>query len=124
MRKLMIVAVLAAGFTVGAASSTYPHHSLSVFDYTTESTIKGTITSFVYQNPHCFLYVDVKGTDGKVVSWVIEMSAIPAMVRRGIPRSTFKPGDAVSVTINPLRSRTPGGKYVSAIAADGKTYQE
>lgn len=124
MRKLMTMPLLAFGFAIGVATPTHSHHSLSVFDYKTESTITGTVTSFVYQNPHCFLYVDVKGTDGKVTTWAIEASAIPAMVRRGIQRSTFKPGDVVSVTINPLKSGAAGGKYVSAVAADGKTYKE
>jgi hypothetical protein len=124
MRKLVTVALLAFALAIGVAAPTYSHHSLSVFDYMKESTIAGTVKSFVYQNPHCFLYVDVKGTDGKVASWVIEMSAIPAMVRRGIQRSTFKVGDQISVTINPLKSGAAGGKYVSAVAADGKTYAE
>jgi hypothetical protein len=124
MRNPINVALLAFVLAVGVATPSHSHHSLSVFDYQKESTIAGTVKSFVYQNPHCFLYVDVKGADGKVASWVIEMSAIPAMVRRGIQRSTFKVGDQISVTINPLKSGTAGGKYVSAVAADGKTYAE
>jgi spore maturation protein SpmB len=124
MRKRLTVAVIASGLALGVAASTYAHHSLTVFDYKVETTINGTVTSFLYQNPHCFLYVDVKGPDGTVTNWAIEASAIPAMVRRGIQRSTFKPGDVVSVTINPLKSGVPGGKYVSAVAADGKTYKE
>jgi hypothetical protein len=124
MRRLAIAALATIGLALTTAAPTQAHHALSVFDYTTEKTISGTVTSFVYQNPHCFLYVDVKGDDGKVVAWLIEMSAVPTMTRRGIVRSTFKTGDVVSVTINPLKSGTPGGKYVSAVAADGKTYRE
>lgn len=122
MRKSAIVALLAFGFAIGMTTPTHSHHSLSVFDYDTETTVTGTVTSFVYRNPHCFLHVAVKGEDGAVTAWAVEMSAIPAMIRRGVRKSTFKAGDTVTVTVNPMRSGDTAGKFVSAIAADGKTY--
>ncbi len=122
MRKSAVVALLALGFAIGMTTPTQSHHSLSVFDYDTETTVTGTVTSFVYRNPHCFLHVAVKGEDGAVTAWAVEMSAIPAMIRRGVRKSTFKAGDTVTVTVNPMRSGDTAGKFVSAIAADGKTY--
>ena len=122
MRKSAIVALLVLGFAIGMTAPTQSHHSLSVFNYNTETTVTGTVTSFVYRNPHCFLHVDVTGEDGTDTAWAVEMSAIPAMIRRGVRKSTFKPGDTVTVTMNPMRSGEPAGKFVSAVAADGKTY--
>ena len=122
MRKSAVVALLTLGFAIGMTTPTQSHHSLSVFDYGTETTVTGTVTSFVYRNPHCFLHVAVKGEDGAMTAWAVEMSAIPAMIRRGVRKSTFKAGDTVTVTVNPMRSGDTAGKFVSAIAADGKTY--
>jgi hypothetical protein len=39
----------------------------------------------------------------------------------GRHRSTFKPGDLVTVKINPLKDGRPGGNYTSVTTADGKT---
>jgi hypothetical protein len=69
-----------------------------------------------------FLYLDIKGQSGDVVSWAVEMSNISNMERRGIHASTFKVGDVVTIKLNPLKDGRPGGNYTSATAADGKTY--
>ncbi len=119
MKRFAAVALLVLGFAFGMTTPTQTHHSLATFDYSTETTIEGTVTSFVFRNPHCFLHLDFEGE-----AWAVEMSAIPAMIRRGVRNSTFKEGDVVTVTLNPLKSGQPGGKFVSAIAADGKTYPQ
>ena len=111
-----IAAVLA--FAGGAAA----HHSHAMFDMTREVKLTGTVTNYSYRNPHVFLYIDVKGADGAVTPWSVEMSNIANMERRGIYRSTFRIGDVVTVTVNPLDDGRPGGNYTSVTAADGKTY--
>jgi hypothetical protein len=98
------------------------HHSHAMFDMTREVAITGTVTAYAYRNPHVFLFVDVKGADGEVKNWAVEMSNIANMESRGIYLSTFKPGDAITVMLNPLRDGRPGGNYTSVIAADGKKY--
>jgi hypothetical protein len=93
-----------------------------MFDTSREVTVKGTVSSISFRNPHVFLYVDVVGDDGKPVTWAVEMSNLSNMISRGIKNSTFKPGDLVTVTVNPLKTGKPGGNYTSVIAADGKRY--
>ena len=65
----------------------------------------------------------MKGSDGNVVRWGVEMSHVENMRSRGIVQSTFKPGDVVTVKLNPLKDGRPGGNYTSVTAVDGKTYQ-
>jgi hypothetical protein len=120
-RKLATATVVAAvlmasGATLGA------HHSHAMFDMTREATITGTVTAYAYRNPHVFLFVDVKADDGTVQNWSVEMSNIANMESRGIYLSTFKPGDIITVKLNPLRDGRPGGNYTSVVAADGKKY--
>ena len=114
---LCLVAGLACSADLALA-----HHSHAMFDTSRETTITGTVTSFVYRNPHVFVYLDVKGDDGKVVNWAVEMSNISNTESRGIYASTFKAGDLVTVKVNPLRDGRPGGNYTSITAANGKTY--
>ena len=99
------------------------HHSHAMFDMTVEASITGTVTNFSYRNPHVYLYLDVKGADGVVTRWAVEMSNIENMRSRGIVASTFRVGDVVTVKLNPLKNGRPGGNYTSVTAADGTNYQ-
>ena len=120
--KKLIPALLVTALALGSQQLPAAHHSHAMFDMTREVSVTGTVTSFSYRNPHVFLYLDVKGEDGKVTPWSVEMSNISNMERRGIYRSTFKPGDVVTVKLNPLHDGRAGGNYTSVTAADGKTY--
>jgi DNA/RNA endonuclease YhcR with UshA esterase domain len=122
MRRGAVAAAIAAMLLVGT-SHIDAHHSHAMFDMTREVTITGTVTNFSYRNPHVFLHVDVRNEKGEVTSWAVEMSNITNMQGRGIYLSTFKPGDVVTVKVNPLRDGRLGGNYTSVVAADGKTYQ-
>lgn len=118
LRTLLLVAAIAI-----SDSPAFPHHSHAMFDHSIEKTITGTVTNFSFRNPHVFLYVDVKGEDGKIVNWAVEMSNLQNTMRSGIRQSTFKPGDVVTVTLNPLRDGRPGGNFTAITAVDGKTYR-
>ncbi|NOT27169.1 MAG: hypothetical protein HOP16_13810 [Acidobacteria bacterium] len=118
--KKLVPAFVATGLVLGSAPWALAHHSHAMFDTSREVTINGTVTSYVFRNPHVFLYVDVKGDNG-VQNWGVEMSNISNMERRGIYGSTFKVGDTVTVKVNPLKDGRAGGNYTSVTTADGKT---
>ena len=122
MKKTVVVTGLAIVLALSTTTLVLSHHSHAMFDHLVEVTITGTVTSFSFRNPHVFLYVDAEGEDGEVVSWAIEMSNIGNTIRRGIGGSTFKPGDVITVTMNPLKNGRFGGNFTSIATADGKTY--
>ena len=115
----LLVSVITAGFLGPAAA----HHSHSMFDLEQEVKITGTVTAFMFRNPHCFLYVDVEDESGTLVNYLIEMAPIPHMIRSGVGIKTFQPGDPVTVNMYPLNDGRPGGDYISIVAADGNTYR-
>ena len=94
-----------------------------MFDHATRVAVSGTVTEYVFRNPHVFLYIDVEGENGEIVNYWVELSNLPNMIRRGIGRATFKPGDEVTVNLHPLKDGRAGGSYITIVAADGKTYQ-
>ncbi len=122
MRAAAGIALMATGLATGSAGPAGAHHSHAMFDMTREVSITGIVTNYSYRNPHVFLYLDVEGDNDEVVSWAVEMSNIGNTQRRGIYASTFRVGDVVTVTLNPLTNGRHGGNYTSVTAADGTTY--
>ena len=122
MKSLKWTGLLAAAMALGVVSPALSHHSHAMFDHTKEISVTGTVTQWVFRNPHAFLYMDVKGENGEVVNYSIEMSNIPNMITRGIGQVTFKPGDKVVAKVHPLKDGRQGGNYVTIVAADGKLY--
>ena len=120
LTRVLTVAALA----LACGTAAHAHHSHSMFDMTREVSVTGTVTSFSYRNPHVFLYLDVKNEDGRGrVLGGRDVEHLEHAEPRGIYLSTFKPGDVVTVKINPLKDGRLGGNYTSVTAADGKTYE-
>jgi hypothetical protein len=109
-------AVLLAAFSTPA----FVHHSGAMFDGEKVVTIKGTVTEFSWTNPHASFRVDVPNAKGQLESWAIEMNSPNNLVHEGWKRTSIKPGDKVTVKINPLRDGRPGGRYIGITLADGK----
>ncbi|HYD24618.1 MAG TPA: DUF6152 family protein [Croceibacterium sp.] len=94
------------------------HHSFAVFDTRSEVTVKGTVAEFRWTNPHSRLLLEV-AEGGATTVYDIEMGGTGSMALKGWRRTSFKPGDQVTVTINPLRDGSPGGMLVYATDAQG-----
>ena len=74
------------------------HHAFSTeFDANQPVTLRGTITSVEWINPHAFINLDVKRDDGKVESWRIEAGSPNTLVRRGLTRDSVQPGTEIVV---------------------------
>jgi hypothetical protein len=114
----LVMALLALGSDV----TVHAHHSHAMFDLTKEVTLTGTISKVAFRNPHVMVFLDVTGSDGQTVAWTVEMSTVENEQPRGLFPSMLKPGDRITVKLNPLRDGRPGGNYTSLTTADGKTF--
>jgi hypothetical protein len=99
------------------------HHGAASFDTSTEVTLKGTVTEWTWFNPHCFLKFDVKGEDGSVKTWAVEAGNPTDMTKRGWARNSFKPGDQVTVTLQPVKTGAPVGRIRTVMLADGREFK-
>jgi Family of unknown function (DUF6152) len=95
------------------------HHSAAMFDHQKQVTLSGTVKTFQFTNPHCWIQLLVSDAGG-TVEWSIEMSSPAHLIRSGWNRNTLRPGDKITVVIHPVREGSNGGSYVSATGADGK----
>jgi hypothetical protein len=119
--------ILAAGVAVVVLAGIAPalaHHSPAAFDRTKTVTIEGTVKEFRWQNPHSWILLEVKDEQGEMLVWSVEMTSPTFLVRAGWRSNSVKPGDTVSVTVNPVRTGEPSGMFVSLRMADGTTLTE
>ena len=115
--KLIVVFALVLGLMISLSLSA--HHGASSIYSTQTITLKGTVKAWLWSNPHCLLTFDVKGEDGKVVEWVVETQAPSTVYPMGFRKDSFKPGDQVTVNVQPAKNDRPNGRLLSAITADG-----
>lgn len=111
-----------AGALALVAGPVLAHHSAVMFDDAKEVTVTGVVKEFQYTNPHSWLLVDVKGDDGKVVTWGFEAEGPSTLMRAGIRKSDFAPGTEVTITGHPMRDGRPAAAWMRATRGDGKEF--
>ena len=120
MRFRMMAAALAAAGMMIAAQAVGAHHSAAMFDDEKTLELRGTIKELQWTNPHIWIQVVVE-ENGVKKEWSVEGGSPNSLSRNGWRRTTFKPGDVVTVRLNPMKDGTPAGGFVGAKFADGKT---
>jgi len=97
------------------------HHAFSA-EYASDKpiTLKGTLTKVEWVNPHGWVYLDVKGDDGRVVSWAVEFGSPNALLRRGLRKSDFPPGIEVVVDGYRAKNGSPTINGTSVKLPDGR----
>jgi hypothetical protein len=118
--KLFKFFVVMAGLVLLAAPLFAHHGRGAAFDMQNQVTMKGTVSRINWRNPHVQIFMDVKGADGKVVTWSLENSGTANLAQAGYNRSTLKLGQEVTAVANVARNGTPVGIIVMFITADGK----
>jgi hypothetical protein len=73
------------------------HHGEANYDTTKIVSVKGTVTKFLFVNPHVQISMDVKNDKGEIENWVGEARS-PSMLSRigGWDKDTIKIGDVVT----------------------------
>ena len=113
-----LVGLLIAASATGAAVA---HHSFAAeFDGAKKLKLSGTVTKVEWRNPHTYFYVDVKGEDGEIHNWAMELGSPNVLMRRGWTRDSLKAGDQVTVEGARARDNSYKGNANSVVMADGK----
>jgi hypothetical protein len=116
------LSILFAVFLVFLAVSSplLAHHGNSAYDMSKSVPMKATVTKFEYSNPHTQIYYDVTNDKGEVEHWVAETTN-PAMLNRvGWSRESLKPGDQVTLWVNPNKVGAKITFLQKVTFADGK----
>ena len=112
-------------FAFGVLLSVMPlfgHHGTGAsYDQKKWVKVEGTVTEFIWRNPHSSLYIDGKDEAGKPVNYAIEMFSPGQMVKQGYTRNIFKVGDHVVIEVHPSLSHAASGECLGCkILVNGK----
>src|SRR5579884_1666977 len=116
-QKFNCLLVIAVTLLMGA-SAAFAHHSVvGEFDKAKEITLKGSISKVQWMNPHIYVYLDVKETNGTVSSWALETLPTAMMRKAGVSKEALlgNPGETVTVDLIPARDGTKHLGWISKI---------
>jgi hypothetical protein len=99
------------------------HHAFSAeYDIEKPIALKGTLMKMDWVNPHGWLYVDVKESDGKIVHWEIEAGNPNALLRRGLRTTDFPAGVEVVITGYRAKNGTTRANGRTVKLGDGRDF--
>jgi hypothetical protein len=95
-RKLAIVS--AVTLLLAAAAPVWAHHAFAQeFDEKKPVTLKGTVTKWELINPHSWIHLNVKNSDGSVIEWMIEGGSPNNLFRLGFTKDSLPAGTEIVV---------------------------
>jgi hypothetical protein len=100
--SLLTVAV--AGLVALSRPAAAHHSSAPFYDDTKRVEAVGTVTRFLFRNPHSFIFIQGDNGRGQSVEWEVELGAAVSMRRSGWTPETIKAGDQVKAVGQPSRA--------------------
>jgi hypothetical protein len=94
----------------------FAHHGTAIsYNQDQQITLTGTVTDFKWRNPHAQLWVKVGDGEFKDQDYAIEMNSPGVMLRWGWTRSSLKPGDEITVKVNPSKTGRAVGECLNCV---------
>lgn len=102
MKRYLACLLVAFGCVAGARP--YAHHQFAATYHEDRSvTIQGELVQFLFRDPHSFVHVAVKQSDGRLVRYAVEWSGARHLMMVGVTKDTLKAGDFLVITGSPGR---------------------
>ncbi|PYU22051.1 MAG: hypothetical protein DMG30_15845 [Acidobacteria bacterium] len=103
------------------AAPAWAHHAFAAeFDQSRPLKLKGTVVKWEVTNPHSWIHMDVKGDDGKVVTWMIEGGSPNNLYRLGFTKDSLPPGSEIVVEGYQAKDQSTRAVGKSVTFADGR----
>ena len=97
MRTHLVLAAVVS-LLLATAPQLAAHHAFAAeFDANRPVKLRGTVKKVELINPHSWIHIDVKSTDGKVITWMIEGGSPNTLLRRGVNRNSLPLGTEIVV---------------------------
>ena len=118
--KLVVFFSLVVGLLIICGPLLAHHGTQFGYDQTKEITLKGTVTEFIWANPHVGVLFDVVDDNGKATHWCGEDGAPRALSLLGWSKDVLKPGDKITVTGHPSKSGATCVMDEQIVLVDGR----
>ena len=96
------------------------HHGNAAYDTDKRIILKGTVSDWLWSNPHCLVQLDVTNDGGQVVRWVLETENPSSMIRTGWTKDSMKIGDQISATVTQVKDGRLVGRIVEIVLPSGE----
>ena len=97
MRRTAGLTIVCAGI-LAVAAPLWAHHAFAQeFDEKKPIVLKGTVTKWELINPHSWIHLSVKNTDGSTTEWMIEGGSPNNLFRLGFSKDSLPPGTEIAV---------------------------
>lgn len=121
MKSISPFAVAVASGLLLTAVPVRAHHSFAAaYDENKPVNLQGVVTRLELVNPHAWIWLDVKGPDGKVVNWGIEGGPPTNLFRNGITRASLQTGTEIKVFAYQSKAAESKGVGVYVEYLDGR----
>jgi len=93
-----------------------------MFEVSKNVTYKGVVKEYRWENPHSHIIITVAAgaqDPSTVGTWDIEASSINLMIGEGWNRTTYRPGDPITVVAHPMKNGSKGALLFYAVKPDG-----
>jgi hypothetical protein len=117
--KCLIVLALVIGVSM-VSLPLAAHHGNAAYDATKQINLKGTVTQFIWANPHCVVLFDATDEGGQAVHWMAETENPTTMTNMGWLKSSLKPGDPITIRVITVKNGKPIGRIVYVELANGQ----
>ena len=87
-----------AAASIAAVAPLQAHHAFAAeFDDKKPLKLHGTVVKWELINPHSWIRLDVKNSDGTVTQWMVEGGSPNALFRNGFTKDSLPPGTEIIV---------------------------
>jgi len=115
------IKLAATALLLGIGLPAAAHHSFAIFDHQQTYTLKGTVQSFQWTNPHGYIDLEVSNGPPGIDRYTLELTSINMLRRAGWKSSDVNVGDKVTAIVAPLMNGQHGGLLLELKMEDGRT---
>ena len=117
----LLMKTAAIGLLLGAVGTASAHHSGALYDLSRTVTVKGTVQSFRWANPHVLAWIEGETQAGETPQiWRLEFSSPGNLTRMGHTKRSLNPGEIIAVECNQLRDGSLAGWVDKITLANGQ----
>jgi len=102
------------------SASVSAHHGAAGYDSKNITVLKGTITEWIWRNPHSEVHFDVTDDKGEVRHWSVEAPPPTMLTERGWTKASLKVGETLTFQINAAMNGSPVGILRKVVLANGQ----